>query len=158
MLHSTKLISILFVLIASTSCEPKSYRVKIDDLTMEYLKAEQSLWSKLRNDKNLFLEIRSNLLPEIYDIHRFWLSKDFGETGAIWELGLRLHEKTITLIIGINGTAGNLQHALQNNQYEGALAIAEVAINQSVEAAKILYQTATQTTFWNHISLNVSDC
>lgn len=144
----------IFFLAASipwVACQSKSYRANIDILTDNYLRAEKTLWLRLTNDK----EIRVNLLPEIYETHRNALTKDFGECGTVWELGIRMHENIITNILGINGTANNLQHALQNQQYDGAIAIAESAINKTVEAAKVLYQTTSQATFWSHISVNV---
>lgn len=146
---------IVFILAATVpwvSCETKSYRINIDILTADYLKAEKTLWTRLASDK----EIRVNLLPEIYETHRNALTKDFGEGGAVWELGIRMHENIITNIIGINGTASNLQHALQNKQYDGAIAIAESAVNKTVDAAQALYQITSQRSFWSHISVNVS--
>lgn len=128
------------------------YRAQPDVLTADYLKAEQTLWGRLNNEK----ENRPNLLPEIYEQHKFSLARDFGETGVIWELGIRLHEQIINSILAINGTASSLQAALEHKHYDGALATAQSVVEQTVKAADTLAQLSTQTSFWNHISTNVS--
>lgn len=128
------------------------YRTQPDVLAVDYLKTEQSLWQRLNSEK----EIRPNLLPEIYETHKFSLARDFGETGVIWELGIRLHEQIINNILAINGTASSLQAALENKHYDGALALAQSAVNQTVDAALTLVQLTAQPNFWSHISANVS--
>lgn len=128
------------------------YRTRIDILTAEYLKVETNLWSRLNNDK----EIRPNVLPDVYEAHRNILASDFGETGVMWELGIRLHEKIITNILQINATSINLLETLQKKQYDGALSLAQLATNQTVDASDALFLLIVQPSFWSHISVNVS--
>lgn len=130
------------------------YRTNVDSLTIEYLRLEQQLWSRL----NSGAEVRPNVLPDIYAQHATLLARDFGESGAVWELGIRLHEKTISDILAINGTASSLPAALEHQHYEAALALAQSAVNQTVDAAQSLFKATIAPGFWSHISTNVSGC
>lgn len=134
------------------STPPQQYRANLDILASDYLKTEKTLWSRINSDK----EIRPNLLPEIYEAHKNILEKDFGETGVIWELGIRLHQHIIGNVLSINTTSKNLREALVSKQYANAITLAELAVNQTVDAAKALYQMTTVAGFWSHISVNVN--
>lgn len=136
----------------SSADASQRYRTQPDMLASEYLKVEQNLWERLNSDK----EIRPNLLPDIYDSHKNLLTRDFGETGVIWELGIRLHEQIISNILAINGTASSLQAALEHKHYDGALALAQSAVNQTVDSAQTLHKLTALPSFWSHISVNVS--
>ena len=146
---------VLFSALGSRNCEVMSEpQEHIDEITIEYMQTERSLWNLLRSSQT------STTLSQIYQRHEKFLGKDFGEFGIFQAMRFRsnpIFSKTLRIVSdninSINKTATNGYNLLRHNSLEDLSAYSMDVIGHIETSVYRIFELTIDANFWASVKM-----
>lgn len=145
------LLLLIFVILPNATKSTDSNIVLVDQLTTDYLEAEENLWSVIEKRED-------STLQQIYNVHMEFLNRHYGESNVLLHGFYALNSpKLINNIITINETSHEIaREFFEHRNYTVLSMKAFEGINLDKTFKSICELTINSADFWN-ILKNVSE-